>query len=35
MADAAMPAIRSVLELRAPPAIRAETLPPLQMQQTR
>ena len=35
MADAAMPAIRSVLELQAPPVIRAEPLPPLQLPQTR
>lgn len=31
MADAALPSIRAALELQAPPAIRAEPLPPLQM----
>ena len=30
MADAALPSIRAALELQAPPAIRAEPLPPLQ-----
>ena len=31
MADAALPAIRAALELQAPPSIRVEPLPPLQM----
>ena len=31
MADAAMPALRSVLELEAPQQVRAEPLPPLQL----